>query len=100
MASAMRRAPPRSVRDSASPKALSALCPHDRLRCNGGLTLTRKTTGAKKAPAKSKAKPAAKKSVKKPVTPKTAMKKAAPLPEADGALLDRIKSSLDEDKAE
>jgi ribosome-associated protein len=65
------------------------------------LTLTRKTTGAKKAPAKSRAaKPATKKSVKKPVTRKTAMKKATPLPAADGALLDRIKASLDEDKAE
>jgi len=28
------------------------------------------------------------------------MKKAAPLPPADGALLDRIRASLDEDKAE
>jgi ribosome-associated protein len=71
------------------------------LRCNGGSTLTRKTTGAKKAPAKSRAaKLAAKKSVKKPVSRKAAMKKATPLPEADGALLDRIKASLDEDKAE
>jgi ribosome-associated protein len=71
------------------------------LRCNGGLTLTRKTTGAKKAPAKSRAvKSANKKSVKKPVSRKAAMKKATPLPAADGALLDRIKASLDEDKAE
>jgi ribosome-associated protein len=65
------------------------------------LTLTRKITGAKKAPAKTRAgKPAAKKPVKKPVSRKAAIKKAMPLPEADGALLDRIKSSLDEDKAE
>jgi ribosome-associated protein len=65
------------------------------------LTLTRKTTGANKAPAKSRAaKSASKKSVKKPVSRKAAMKKATPLPAADGALLDRIKASLDEDKAE
>jgi ribosome-associated protein len=68
---------------------------------NGGPTLTRKTTGAKKAPAKAKAaRPAAKKSVKKPVSKKAAVKKAAPLPPEDVALLDRIRASLDEDKAE
>jgi ribosome-associated protein len=72
------------------------------LPVHGGQTLTRKPTGAKKAPAKSKAaKPAAKKSVKKPVSKKAAMKKAAsqPLYAADDALLERIRSSLDDDKA-
>ena len=72
---------------------------------DGGYTLTRKTTGAKKAPAKSKtgSKPAAKKlSTKKPVSRKAALKKAAnqPLYAADRALLERIKASLDDDKAE
>ena len=61
---------------------------------DGGYTLTRKTTGAKKAPAKSKtgSKPAAKKlSTKKPVSRKAALKKAAnqPLYAADRALLER-----------
>jgi ribosome-associated protein len=72
------------------------------LPVHGGQTLTRKPTGAKKAPAKSKAaKPAAKKPAKKPVSKKAAMKKAAnqPLYAADDALLDRIRSSLDDDKA-
>ena len=69
-------------------------------------TLKAKTTGAKKAPAKSKAaKPAPKKtpqkSPKKPISKKAAMKKAAnqPLYAADDALLDRIRASLDDDKA-
>ncbi|HEY0300144.1 MAG TPA: ribosome silencing factor [Rhizomicrobium sp.] len=65
-------------------------------------TLTAKTTGAKTAPAKSKAaKPAPKKTPKKPVSKKTALKKAAnqPLYAADDALLDRIRGSLDDDKA-
>ena len=66
-------------------------------------TLTaKKTTGAKKAPAKSKAaKPAPKKTPKKPISKKAAMKKAAnqPLYAADDALLDRIRASLDDDKA-
>ncbi len=63
------------------------------------MTLTVKTTGARKAPAR----PAKKKAAgKKPVSKKTAMKKAAnqPLYAADDALLDRIKSSLEDDKAE
>ncbi len=72
---------------------------------DGGCTLTRKTTGTKKTPAKSKAasKPAAKKlSTKKPVSKKAALKKAAnqPLYAVDRALLERIKASLDDDKAE
>ena len=70
------------------------------------MTLTRKTTGAKKAPAKTKAaavkKPAPKKSAKKPISKKAALKKAAnqPLYHADEALLERIRTSLDDDKAE
>jgi ribosome-associated protein len=72
---------------------------------DGGCTLTRKTTGTKKTPAKAKtaSKPAAKKSsTKKPVSRKVALKKAAnqPLYAADRALLERIKASLDDDKAE
>ncbi len=72
---------------------------------DGGCTLTRKTTGTKKTPAKSKAasKPAAKKlSTKKPVSKKAALKKAANQPwyAVDRALLERIKASLDDDKAE
>jgi ribosome-associated protein len=66
---------------------------------DGGMTLTVKTTGARKAPAR----PAKKKAAgKKPVSKKTAMKKAAnqPLYAADDALLDRIKASLEDDKAE
>ena len=71
----------------------------------GGCTLTRKTTGAKKAPTKSRAaaKPVAKKpSTKKVVSRKVALKKAAnqPFYAADRALLERIKASLDDDKAE
>ena len=69
-------------------------------------TLKAKTTGAKKAPAKSKAaKPAPKKTPlkapKKPISKKAAMKKAAnqPLYAADDALLERIRASLDDDKA-
>ena len=74
-------------------------------RHHGGQNLTRKTTGAKKAPAKTRAaaRPAAKKtSLKKPVSRKTALKKAAnqPLYAADHALLERIRTSLDDDKAE
>ena len=72
------------------------------------MTLTPKKTGAKKAPAKAKsktkaaAKPAPKKSAKKPISKKAAMKKAAnqPLYAADEALLERIRTSLDDDKAE
>jgi ribosome-associated protein len=72
---------------------------------DGGCTLTRKTTGTKKTPAKAKtaSKPAAKKSsTKKPVSRKVALKKVAnqPLYAADRALLERIKASLDDDKAE
>jgi ribosome-associated protein len=73
---------------------------------DGGLKLTVKTTRAKKAPAKTKAKaksaPAAKKSAKKPISKKAALKKAAnqPLYAVDEALLERIRMSLDDDKAE
>jgi ribosome-associated protein len=73
---------------------------------DGGLKLTVKTTRAKKVPAKTKAKaksaPAAKKSAKKPISKKAALKKAAnqPLYAADEALLERIRMSLDDDKAE
>ncbi len=70
---------------------------------DGGCPLTPKTTGAKKAPAKSKAAKAAapKKSAKKPISKKAGLKKAAnqPLYAADDALLDRIRASLDDDKA-
>ena len=64
-------------------------------------TLTAKTTGAKKAPAKA-AKPAPKKTPKKPISKKAALKKAAnqPLYAADDALLDRIRASLEDDKAQ
>ncbi|HUO87554.1 MAG TPA: ribosome silencing factor [Rhizomicrobium sp.] len=80
---------------------MSALCPRDRFRVHGGQTLTRKITGAKKAPARAKAaRSAAKTSSKKPVSRKVAAKKAAPPPAADDALLDRIRASLDADKAE
>jgi ribosome-associated protein len=80
---------------------------YPRKRRDGGKTLTRKTTGAKKAPAKTKAaapakKPAPKKPAKKPISKKAALKKAAnqPLYAADAALLERIRMSLDDDKAE
>ena len=74
-------------------------------RHDGGQNLTLKTTGARRAPAKTKAakRPAAKKtSLKKPVPKKTALKKIAnqPLYAADHALLERIRVSLDDDKAE
>ena len=74
-------------------------------RHDGGQNLTLKTTGARRAPAKAKAaaRPAVKKPpLKKPVTKKTALKKAAnqPLYAADHALLERIRTSLDDDKAE
>jgi ribosome-associated protein len=74
-------------------------------RHNGGQNLTLKTTGARKAPAKPRAaaRPAVKKSpLKKSVSKKTALKKAAnqPLYAADHALLERIRASLDDDKAE
>jgi ribosome-associated protein len=66
-------------------------------------TLKPTTTGAKKTPAKSRAaaRPAAKKPAKKPVSKKVAIKKAAnqPLYAADDALLERIRTSLDDDKA-
>jgi ribosome-associated protein len=76
-----------------------------RTRHNGGQNLTLKTTGARKAPAKTKAakRPAIKNPPrKKPVSKKTALKKAAnqPLYAADHALLERIRASLDDDKAE
>lgn len=72
------------------------------------MTLTPKKPGARKVPAKANtkakaaAKPAAKKSAKKPISKKAAMKKAAnqPLYAADEALLDRIRMSLDDDKAQ
>jgi ribosome-associated protein len=74
---------------------------------DGGKTLTVKTTRARKAPAKTKAaakttKPAPKKSAKKPISKKAALKKAAnqPLYAADEALLERIRMSLDDDKAQ
>lgn len=71
---------------------------------DGGRTLTRKITGAKKVPPKSRAavKSVAKKPSKKVVSRKVALKKAAnrPLYAADHALLERIKASLDDDKAE
>ena len=63
----------------------------------GDTALTAKT---KKAPAKKK--PAApKKPAKKPVSKKVSMKKAAnqPLYAVDDALLERIRTSLDDDKA-
>jgi ribosome-associated protein len=74
-------------------------------RHNGGQNLTLKTTGARKAPAKPRAaaRPAVKKSpLKKSVSKKTALKKAAnqPLYAADHALLERIRATLDDDKAE
>ncbi|HXC56777.1 MAG TPA: ribosome silencing factor [Rhizomicrobium sp.] len=75
-----------------------------RARRSGGCTLTVKTTRAKKAPAKTKAaaKPAPKKPARKPVSKKVALKKAAnqPLYAADHALLERIRASLDDDKAQ
>ena len=79
-----------------------ALCPRDRYRAprkgrDGGTALTVKT--AKKAPAKRKA---AKKPVKKAAKSsprKSAPKKAAPPSEVE-ALLARIRTSLDDDKAE
>ncbi len=72
-------------------------------------TLTAKTTSAKKAPAKTKAAakskaktPAPKKPAKKPISKKAALKKAAnqPLYAVDEALLERIRMSLDDDKAQ
>jgi ribosome-associated protein len=74
-------------------------------RHDGGQNLTPKTTGARRAPAKARAgvRPAVKKpSRKKPVSKKAALKKAAnqPLYAADHALLERIRASLDDDKAE
>ncbi len=67
----------------------------------GDRTLTAKTKKAVK-PAKA-AKPASKKKAapKKPISKKAAMKKAAnqPLYAVDDALLERIKASLDDDKA-
>ena len=74
-------------------------------RHDGGQNLTLKTTGARRAPAKAKAaaRPAVKKPpFKKPVSKKTALKKAAnqPLYAADHALLERIRTSLDDDKAD
>jgi len=71
------------------------LAPHK--HASGDLALTAKT--AKKAPAKKK--PAAKKPAKKPVSRKVSTKKAAnqPLYAADDALLERIRTSLDDDKA-
>ena len=69
----------------------------------GDRTLTRKTTGAKKAPAR---KPATKKAApKKKAAAKTEAKapikkKAAPPTVMDLALLERIRNSLDDDKAE
>ena len=73
---------------------------------DGGMTLTRKTTGAAKAPAKRKAaraapkKTAAKKTVSKKAAAKPAAPKPAPLDEAELALLDRIRTSLEDDKAQ
>ncbi len=66
---------------------------------DGGNALTAKT--AKKAPAKSKSATTAKKPAKKPVSKKASLKKAAnqPLYAVDDALLERIKTSLDDDKA-
>lgn len=71
-----------------------------RLWRDGGNALTAKT--AKKAPAKSKSAKAGKKPAKKPVSKKVSMKKAAnqPLYAVDDALLERIKTSLDDDKAQ
>ena len=71
-------------------------------------TLTVKTTSARKAPAKTKAAAkkakttAAKKPAKKPISKKAALKKAAnqPLYAVDEALLERIRMSLDDDKAQ
>jgi ribosome-associated protein len=66
---------------------------------DGGFALTRKTTGAAKAPAKRKAAKPAKKSVpKKPASKQSAPRKAVPA--ADRALIDRIRASLEDDKAE
>jgi ribosome-associated protein len=76
---------------------------------HGEKTLTAKRTSAKKAPAKSKAaakssakKAAPKKPAKKPISKKAALKKAAnqPLYAVDEALLERIRMSLDDDKAQ
>ncbi len=68
---------------------------------DGGQTLTRKTKSAAKAPAKRKA---AKKAVKKSPAKKTVSKKAAPkaptLDAAELALLERIRTSLEDDKAQ
>ena len=78
-------------------------CPRAPIAAQGDRTLTRKTTGAKKAPAK---KPATKKAApKKKAAAKTEAKapikkKAAPSTVMDEALLERIRNSLDDDKAE
>jgi ribosome-associated protein len=78
-------------------------CPRAPIAAQGDRTLTRKTTGAKKAPAK---KPATKKAApKKKAAAKTEAKapikkKAAPPTVMDEALLERIRNSLDDDKAE
>ncbi|HEV2651211.1 MAG TPA: ribosome silencing factor [Rhizomicrobium sp.] len=73
------------------------------IAAQGDRKLTRKTTGAKKAPAK---KPATKKAApRKKAAAKTEerapiKKKAAPPTVMDEALLERIRNSLDDDKAE
>ena len=72
---------------------------------DGGRQLTRKTTGAGKAPAKSRAAgtSARRKTTAKKRTARTAETKKAPRQPAQGfdrALLDRIRDSLDDDKAE
>jgi len=66
---------------------------------DGGFALTKKTQGAAKAPAKRKAAKPAKKTVARKAAPKKSVpKKAAPAP--DTVLLERIRTSLDDDKAQ
>jgi len=69
----------------------------------GELTLTLKSIGARKAPARAKSasrRTVHETSTKKPVRKRAAVKKTASLDAVDRALLDRVRVSLDEDKAE
>lgn len=69
----------------------------------GERTLTLKSNGVRKAPLKARSasrRAAPKTSTKKSVSKKAAVKKTASLDAVDRALLDRVRISLDEDKAE
>ena len=70
-----------------------------RFEQDGGRTLTLKSIGARKASIKARS--ATKRTAQKPSSKKTAARKAAPKEAvADRALLERVHTSLDDDKAE